>query len=84
LATLMTISCEPCGRRLEPHWSHGRLAHRCRHGRTSSRHHWQRPVENVYAREDQAAVFLARCCVVKAVLVVLLDKLCGGGRRRFH
>jgi hypothetical protein len=67
------FSCEPCGRRPEPHWSHGRPAHRCRHGRTSSRHRWQRPVKNIYAREDQAAVFLARADITLADLPTILD-----------
>ncbi|GIH05273.1 hypothetical protein Rhe02_33400 [Rhizocola hellebori] len=67
------FSCEPCGRRLEPHWSHGRPAHRCRHGRTSSRHRWTSPIKNIYAREDQAMIFLARADIATADLIAILE-----------
>jgi site-specific DNA recombinase len=67
------FSREPCGRRMEPHWSHGRPAHRCRHGRTSSRLRWARPLKSIYAREDQALVFLAAAGITSADLQSMLD-----------
>jgi site-specific DNA recombinase len=67
------FSCEPCGRRLEPHWSHGRAAHRCRHGRISSRHRWTTPIKNIYAREDQATGFLANASITLADLPAILE-----------
>ncbi|WP_051367232.1 recombinase family protein [Hamadaea tsunoensis] len=67
------FSCEPCGRRLEPHWSHGRASHRCRHGRTSSRLRWSRPSKNIYAREDQAILFLAGGDITIADLPTILE-----------
>ena len=30
------LICGKCGRRLQPHWVHGRPAYRCRHGHTSA------------------------------------------------
>jgi site-specific DNA recombinase len=30
------LICGACGRRLQPHWVHGRPAYRCRHGHTSA------------------------------------------------
>ncbi|MEU8001064.1 recombinase family protein [Catellatospora sp. NPDC049111] len=67
------FGCEPCGRKLEPHWSRCRPAHRCRHGRTSSRTRWQRPIKNVYAREDQAMAFLEQAGITPVELVTILE-----------
>lgn len=48
-------------------------ADRCRHGRTSSRHRWTSPTKNIYAREDQAIVFLARADITVADLPTILE-----------
>jgi len=52
------ILCQDCGRRLEAHWIHGRAGYRCRHGHTASRNRAGGP-RTVYAREEQALMFLA-------------------------
>lgn len=44
------LICAVCGRRLEPHWVHGRAGYRCRHGRSSAQPRGQR-VRNVYWAE---------------------------------
>ncbi|GAA1392838.1 hypothetical protein GCM10009662_00220 [Catellatospora coxensis] len=67
------FGCERCGRKLEPHWSRCRPAHRCRHGRTSSRTRWQRPIKNIYAREDQAMAFLEQAGITAADLVTVVE-----------
>ena len=51
----------------------GRPAHRCRHGRTSSRHRWTSPIKNIYAREDQAVVFLEKGDITLADLPTILE-----------
>ncbi|MEU0556551.1 zinc ribbon domain-containing protein [Dactylosporangium sp. NPDC006015] len=47
--------CGRCGRVLNPCWSHGRAAYRCRHGYTSARPQRERP-RNLYVREDFVTV----------------------------
>ncbi|GLL02103.1 hypothetical protein GCM10017581_038450 [Dactylosporangium matsuzakiense] len=46
------LRCGRCGRVLDPCWSHGRAAYRCRHGYTSARAQRERP-RNLYVREDR-------------------------------
>lgn len=46
------LRCGRCGRMLDPCWSHGRAAYRCRHGYTSARPQRERP-RNLYVREDR-------------------------------
>lgn len=46
------LRCGRCGRMLDPCWSHGRTAYRCRHGSTSALRQRERP-RNLYVREDR-------------------------------
>lgn len=46
------VVCGVCGRRMDAHWVHGRPGYRCRHGRTTGSRYPERPVRNVYVRED--------------------------------
>jgi hypothetical protein len=52
LAGLLT--CGTCGRRMEPVWSNGKAAYRCRHGHTSASAPDPGRPKNAYLREDQA------------------------------
>jgi site-specific DNA recombinase len=51
LAGLLT--CGTCGRRMEPAWSNGKAAYRCRHGHTSASASDPGRPKNAYLREDQ-------------------------------
>jgi DNA invertase Pin-like site-specific DNA recombinase len=52
LAGLLT--CGTCGRRMEPVWSNGKAAYRCRHGHTSASAPNPGRSKNAYLPEDQA------------------------------
>jgi hypothetical protein len=52
LAGLLT--CGTCGRRMEPAWSNGKAAYRCRHGHTSATAPDPGRPKNAYLREDHA------------------------------
>jgi Recombinase zinc beta ribbon domain len=59
------LICGKCGRRLQPHWVHGRPAYRCRHGHTSAHPAGDGP-RWIYWPEHR-------------VLTEALDKLTGSG-----
>ena len=52
LAGLLT--CATCSRRMEPAWSNGKAAYRCRHGYTSATAPDPGRPKNAYVREDRA------------------------------
>ena len=52
LAGLLT--CGTCDRRMEPAWSNGKAAYRCRHGHTSAAASDPGRPKNAYLREDRA------------------------------
>jgi hypothetical protein len=52
LAGLLT--CGTCGRRMEPAWSNGKPAYRCRHGHTTASAPDPGRPKNAYLREDRA------------------------------
>jgi hypothetical protein len=47
------LACGTCGRRMEPAWSNGRLAYRCRHGHTTAAAPDPGHAKNAYVREDK-------------------------------
>jgi site-specific DNA recombinase len=48
------LTCATCGRRMEPAWSNGKAAYRCRHGHTSAAAPDPGRPKNAYVREDRA------------------------------
>jgi len=48
------LICGTCGRRMEPAWSNGKAAYRCRHGHTSAAGPDPGRARNAYVREDRA------------------------------
>jgi hypothetical protein len=48
------LTCATCGRRMEPAWSNGKAAYRCRHGYTSAAAPDPGRPKNAYLREDRA------------------------------
>jgi hypothetical protein len=60
------IACGRCGRRLEPAWSYGRPACRCRHGYSSAAVPDPARPENAYVREDQILPHLAAIAILLA------------------
>lgn len=48
------LACGTCGRRMEPAWSNGKAAYRCRHGHTSATRPDPGRPKNAYLREDRA------------------------------
>ena len=48
------LVCGTCGRRMEPAWSNGKAAYRCRHGHTSAAVPDPGRPKNAYVREDRA------------------------------
>ena len=48
------LTCGTCGRRMEPAWSNGNAAYRCRHGHTSAAGPDPGRTKNAYLREDRA------------------------------
>ena len=48
------LACRECGRRMEPAWSNGKAAYRCRHGHTSAAAPDPGRPKNAYLREDRA------------------------------
>lgn len=46
------LECRLCGRRMDPHWVHGRAGYRCRHGYSSARARSSVQLKSVYVRED--------------------------------
>jgi site-specific DNA recombinase len=47
------LTCRTCGRRMEPVWSNGNAAYRCRHGHTSAAGPDPGRPKNAYLREDR-------------------------------
>ena len=47
------LACGTCGRRMEPAWSNGRPAYRCRHGHTTAAPPDPDRPKNAYVREDR-------------------------------
>jgi site-specific DNA recombinase len=47
------LTCGTCGRRMEPTWSNGKAAYRCRHGHTSAFGRDRDRPKNAYIREDR-------------------------------
>jgi site-specific DNA recombinase len=64
------LICRACGRRLQPHWVHGRAAYRCRHGHTSAHSASDRP-RWIYWPEHR-------------ILTEALDQLTRGGQLVAH
>jgi hypothetical protein len=69
------LACGACGRKMEPAWSSGRAAYRCRHGHTSAAAPGPGRLPNAYVREDS---LLARL----PALHLLLAESAEGQRRR--
>ncbi|MFB9409874.1 recombinase family protein [Dactylosporangium matsuzakiense] len=57
------LRCGRCRRLLDPCWSHGRAAYRCRHGHTSARPQHGRP-RNLYVREDRMSAIIRELLAV--------------------
>jgi site-specific DNA recombinase len=74
LAGLLT--CRTCGRRMEPAWSNGKAAYRCRHGHTSAADPDPGRARNAYVREDRALERLP------ALHLLLTPAVTRRGRRR--
>lgn len=47
------LVCGACGRKLEPHWVHGRPAYRCRHGYSSANPRPENGPRMINVREDE-------------------------------
>jgi len=52
------VICGICGRRMEPAWSNGKPAYRCRHGHTSAAPPDPGRAKNAYVREDRILAHL--------------------------
>ncbi len=52
------LACGMCGRRMEPAWSNGKPAYRCRHGHTSAAPPVPGRAKNAYVREDRLLAHL--------------------------
>jgi Recombinase zinc beta ribbon domain len=60
------LACGRCGRRLEPSWSNGKPAYRCRHGYTSATRPRPGRPGNTYVREEQILPHMAAIAVLLA------------------
>jgi len=60
------LACGRCGRQLEPAWSNGKPAYRCRHGHTSAASPDPGRPKNTYVREDQILPHLAAVAILLA------------------
>jgi hypothetical protein len=69
------LACGTCGRKMEPSWSSGRAAYRCRHGHTTATVPDPDQLPNAYVREDRVLAQLP-------ALHLLLTEPAAGQRRR--
>ena len=58
------VACGRCGRRLEPAWSNGKPACRCRHRCTRATRPGPGRPKNTYVREDQILPHLAAMAIL--------------------
>src|SRR6266702_3852496 len=72
------IACGRCGRRLEPAWSYGRPAYRCRHGYSSAAVPDPARPKNAYVREDQILPHLAAIAILLAASAGISGPESGG------
>ncbi|MFI9811750.1 zinc ribbon domain-containing protein [Saccharothrix variisporea] len=47
------VHCQPCGRRMDSHWAHGRPGYRCRHRGSGTEQGGTANTRTLYMREDE-------------------------------
>jgi site-specific DNA recombinase len=56
------LACSTCGRKMEPAWSNGRAAYRCRHGHTTAAAPGPGRTRNAYVRGSWRSCPRCTCC----------------------
>jgi hypothetical protein len=69
------LACGTYGRRMEPAWSNGKAAYRCRHGHTSAAAPDPGRPKNAYVREDRTLPATGYRLPLLLVMVPLVSRV---------